>query len=165
MRCRLLPSAFNRKVEVLKKECSCSFVRVQTSASQAVRMPPEAPSEGLAEQDERRTGRKLLRFASEMCSSLVSCRQAKVGRVAMSSHSTSSQRLGCPSPRTFQEKNETSLLIMKHKTHQVRKQRRSATAKPGFDHKDPLIPQAPLGREAFARNSHRNAETGEKKLP
>jgi hypothetical protein len=95
VRCNSVPSAFRRKVVVLKV-CSVVFLKEQIEVSQAVRIPPDAPIDGDTEKSDIRTGRKLLRFAGEMHSSLVSCKNAKTGRAAMSSARTSLHRVQVP---------------------------------------------------------------------
>lgn len=94
VRCNSVPSVFRRKVVVMKKVCSVVFLKEQTEMSQAVRIPPDAPIDGDTEKSDTRTGRKLLRFAGEMHSSLVSCKHA--GRAAMSSTRTSLHRVQVP---------------------------------------------------------------------
>jgi hypothetical protein len=96
VRCNSVPSVFRRKVVVMKKVCSVVFLKEQTEVSQAVRIPPDAPIDGDTEKSDTRTGRKLLRFAGEMHSSLVSCKHAKTGRAAMSSARTSLHRVQVP---------------------------------------------------------------------
>jgi hypothetical protein len=116
VRCNSVPSVFRRKVVVMKKVCSIVFLKEQTEVSQAVRIPPDAPIDGDTEKSDIRTGRKLLRFAGEMHSSLrfagemhsslrfagemhsslVSCKHAKTGRAAVSSARTSLHRVQVP---------------------------------------------------------------------
>jgi hypothetical protein len=80
VRVKALESAARRKLVVRECVLSVELTRVQTEASHAVRMPPEAPIDGRVAQVESRLGRKVFLLDGSRIDNLVSWRETTEGR-------------------------------------------------------------------------------------